>query len=397
MENKKWTEERLRAERKKVADEFPHFGAADHEEAMKCLRKLPENRSCAFKLGAAVSSGTTLLQSEAGGDILTAAFDRDFSFITAEGLRKMLERIEVPVQGVPQSPHTKIQCEVICASGGTSIAGGGISYNTPYESSISLEESLLDWQYCDRLVGFYNEMGIQINREMSVPPSSILIPPSMSNAVAIIEALMSAEQGVRNITIAQRQYGNLIQDVAAIKALKEQLEEYFSYFGYKDICISTAMRQLNSEFHANGQEAAAAACYGAAAASLAVVNKVHIEASCVDEAKIILNMLFGQSLPMSKEVETEISITKAETKCIINKVLEKGMGDLAAGVMIAFEKGIMDIPAAPAEFCLGQMTSGRDARGAVRYMDSARVPLSDELKGYNVRKLRERDKAERGI
>jgi len=397
MENKRWNEEKLMAERKKVADEFPRFVTEDHEETLKYLRKLPESRICALKLKAAGESGTTLLQSEADGDVITAVLDKDLGRITAEDLKKVTERIEVPIQGVPKSPYAKIHCEVFCASGVTCIAGGGVSYNTPYESNMSLVESLSDWQYCDRLVGLYNEMGIPVNREMSVPPSVILIPPSMSNAVSIIEALMAAEQGVRNITIAQRQYGSLIQDVAAIKALKEQLEEYLPYFGYKGICLSTAMHQLNSEFHGSGQGVRAAACYGAMTASLGIVDKVHIDTSCVDEAKIILNMLFGQSLPVSKEVETEISIIKAETKCIINKVLEEGRGDLATGVIKAFEKGIMDMTAAPAGFCLGQMAAGRDAGGAVRYLDSAGVPLSDELIAYNERKIKERDKTERRI
>lgn len=397
MENKRWNEEKLRAERKKAAADFPCFEMPDHKETLQYLKKLPDNRICASKLEAAGKSGTTLIQSAADGDIITAVLDKDLGCIAVKDLRKVIERLEVPVQGVPQSPWVKIHCEVVCASGGTSIAGGGISYNTPFESSISLEESMLDWQYCDRVVGLYNEMGISVDREMSAPPSFILIPPSMTNAVSITEALMAAEQGVRNITIAHRQYGSLIQDVAAIKALKEQLEEYFAFFGFNGINLRTAMHQPRSEFHGSGQEYRAEACYGAMAATLAAVNKVHMEASSVDEAKIILNMIYGQSLPVSREVETEISIIKAETKCIINKVLEEGKGDLAAGVIEAFEKGIMDIPAAPAKFCLGQMTAGRDPRGAIRYLDFAGVPLSDELMAYNTGKLKERDKTERRI
>ena len=42
----------------------------------------------------------------------------------------------------------------------------------------------------------------------------------MSNAVAIVEALLAAEQGVKNITVGYGQCGNLIQDVAAYKSVR---------------------------------------------------------------------------------------------------------------------------------------------------------------------------------
>ena len=84
----------------------------------------------------------------------------------------------------------------------------------------TIEKTLLDWQYCDRLVGFYEEQGISINREPFGPLTGTLVPPSTSNTVAIIEALLAAEQGVKNITVGYGQCGNLIQDVAAIRALR---------------------------------------------------------------------------------------------------------------------------------------------------------------------------------
>jgi hypothetical protein len=55
--------------------------------------------------------------------------------------------------------------EIIHAAGWTSNEGGGISYNIPYAKSISLSDSIYYWQYCDRLVGYYEEQGISINRE----------------------------------------------------------------------------------------------------------------------------------------------------------------------------------------------------------------------------------------
>ena len=64
-----------------------------------------------------------------------------------------------------------------------------------------------------------------------------MVPPSTSNAVAIVEALLAAEQGVKNITVGYGQCGNVIQDVAAIRALEEQTKEYLDDCGAKYDCI----------------------------------------------------------------------------------------------------------------------------------------------------------------
>src|SRR3712207_9155039 len=78
---------------------------------------------------------------------------------------------------------------------------------------------------CDRLVGFYEEQGVHINREPFGPLTGTLVPPSMSNAVAITETLLAAEQGVKNITVGYGECGNMVQDIAALRSLEEQANE----------------------------------------------------------------------------------------------------------------------------------------------------------------------------
>ena len=58
-----------------------------------------------------------------------------------------------------------------------------------------LKETIYDWQYVDRLTGIYEEAGVSINREPYGPLTGTLVPPSMSNAVAIIEALFGSRTG----------------------------------------------------------------------------------------------------------------------------------------------------------------------------------------------------------
>lgn len=392
MEKVRWSDEKFAQERVKTSLEFPQGEEINLIESTEYLQDMPKHRSYPQKLKMAQDKGITLLQAGMAGDIMTAAIDSK----SVSALRKISDELDMPVQVTITGPDSKVQCELLCASGWTSVAGGGVSYNVPYEGEFTLGQSLKDWQYCDRLISFYDECGIRINRETSVPPSEILVPPSISGAVSIIEMLMAAGQGVKDITLAQRQYGSLVQDVAAIMALREQAEEYLQYFGYKDMILNTSMHQLKSEFRGEESLNGAGASYGAMTAALAGADKVVLEWSGAAEAKSLLNMLYGQKLPASKELETEISIIKAETKCIVSAVIRLGAGDLESGLIKSFKTGVLDLPSAPSEFCLGEVTTGRDRLGAVRYLDTARVPLSYELKRFNKRKLQERDEIERG-
>jgi methylaspartate mutase epsilon subunit len=97
---------------------------------------------------------------------------------------------------------------------------------------------------------------------------------------------------------------------------------------------------------------------------------------------------------MSKELETEIAIIKSETKCIIDKLLELGNGDLSVGTVKGFEAGIIDVPFAPSKFNAGIMMPARDNNGAVRYLNFGNLPFTEELKNYNTKKLSERAKYE---
>jgi methylaspartate mutase, E subunit len=455
LKNKKWTEVEFFNMRKEVLSQWPTGMEVDLEEAVEYLKKVPEHKSFPAKLRKAKEAGITLAQPRAGvallkehiellthlqnegeADLLPSTIDsytRQNRYDECEvgiqeslaagrsllngfpgvnygvkGCRKVLEGVDLPLQARHGTPDARLLTEIIHASGWTSNEGGGISYNIPYAKSVSIEKALLDWQYCDRLVGYYEEQGISINREPFGPLTGTLVPPSTSNAVAIIEALLAAEQGVKNITVGYGQCGNLIQDVAAIRALEEQVNEYLVQYGYKDIYITTVFHQWMGGFPQDESKAFGVIASGAATAALAGATKVIVKtpheaigiptkeanAAGIKATKMTLNMLQGQKLPMSKELETEITIIKAETKCMMDKLFELGKGDLAIGTVKGFETGTVDIPFAPSKYNAGKMMPARDNNGAVRYFNFGNVPLNDELKAYNMKKLEERGKFE---
>ena len=451
LRNKKWTEEEFFEIRKEVLAQWPTGKNVDLDEAVEYLKQIPDSKNFAKKLIAAKKAGKTLaqpragvalldehikllqhLQNEGGADLLPSTIDaytrqnrydecergieqslaagrsllNGFPAVNhgVEGCRKVLESVNLPLQARHGTPDSRLLAEIIHAGGWTSNEGGGISYNIPYAKSVSIEKTLLDWQYCDRLVGYYEDHGVTINREPFGPLTGTLVPPSTSNAVAIIEALLAAEQGVKNITVGYGECGNLVQDVAAIRSLEEQVNEYLEAYGYKDVFITTVFHQWMGGFPADESKAFGVIATGAAIASLAGATKVIVKtpheaigiptkeanAAGIKATKMALNLLEGQRLSESKELQDEINLIKAEVKCMLDKTFELGDGDLAIGTVKAFEQGVIDIPFGPSKYNAGKMLPARDNNGAVRYFNVGNIPFTQELIDFNRKKLEER-------
>ena len=450
LKNKRWTDEEFFKVREEVLSQWPTGKEVDLQEAVDYLKKVPEEKNFAIKLKKAKEEKRTLAQpragvaliddhiellnyldKEGGADFLPSTIDsytRQNRYEECEvgidesikagrsmlngfpavnhgikGCRKVYESVNLPVQARHGTPDSRLLAEIIHAGGWTSNEGGGISYNVPYAKAVPIEKSIRDWQYCDRLVGFYEEQGITLNREPFGPLTGTLVPPSMSKAVGIIEALLAAEQGVKNITVGYGQCGNLVQDVAAVRALEEQTEEYLAEYGYKDMVITTVFHQWMGGFPEDEARAFGVISLGSTAAALSGATKVIVKtpheavgiptkeanAAGIRATKMILNMLEGQRLPDSKALQAEIEIIKAETKCILDKVFELGNGDLAVGTVKAFEQGVLDIPFAPSKYNAGKILPARDNEGCVRYLMTGNIPLSKDLLDFNRARLEE--------
>lgn len=455
LRNKKWTEEEFFGVREEVLNQWPTGKEVDLQEAVDYLKKVPTEKNFADKLVRAKEAGITMaqpragvalldehiallqhLQDEGGADFLPSTIDaytRQNRYEECEvgiqeslkagrsllngfpgvnhgvkGCRKVLESVKLPLQARHGTPDSRLLAEIIHAGGWTSNEGGGISYNIPYAKSVSIEKTLKDWQYCDRLVGFYEEQGIHINREPFGPLTGTLVPPSMSNAVAITEALLAAEQGVKNITVGYGECGNMIQDIAALRSLEEQTNEYLKAYGYNDVYVTTVFHQWMGGFPQDESKAFGVIVTATTIAALAGATKIIVKtpheaigiptkeanASGIKATKMALNMLEGQRMPMSKELEAEMNLIKAETKCILDKMFELGNGDLAVGTVKAFETGVMDIPFGPSKYNAGKMMPVRDNLGCVRYLEFGNIPFTEEIKNFNREKLQERAKVE---
>jgi methylaspartate mutase epsilon subunit len=306
------------------------------------------------------------------------------------------------------TPDARLLAQITYAGGFTSNEGGGISYNIPYAKNADLTKTIQDWQYVDRLTGIYEEAGAPINREPFGPLTGTLVPPCISHAVAIIESLLAAEQGVKNITVGYGQCGNLLQDVAAIETLQALTDEYLKKYGYGDVEVTTVLHQWMGGFPEDEAKAFAVIGWGSVAAALSHATKVIVKtpheavgiptmeanAQGLRCTKQVISML-GEQTVNTNSLKDEKEIISEETRCIIDEVFELGSGDIATGAVWAFKAGVLDIPFAPSRFNAGKLLPARDNDGAVRIFNTGNVPLSKELLAFHRTKIEERAKAER--
>ena len=455
IQNKKIPEGEFQALRAEVLTQWPTGRDVNLEESVAYHKAMPENRIFSRKLVEAKKNQKTLIQPRAGvpvvekhiellqhleqfgeADLLPTTIDsytRQNRYKEAENgieesirldramlngfpavnhgvanCRRVIESVNVPVQIRHGTPDARLLAEICFAGGFTSYEGGGISYNLPYAKSVPMEETIRDWQYVDRLTGIYEEAGVSINREPYGPLTGTLVPPCVSHAVAIIEALLAAEQGVRNITVGYGQCGNLVQDVAAIRTLEELTNEYMHKYGYDDAVITTVFHQWMGGFPQDEAKAFGVISWGSATAALSKATKVIVktphEAAGVPTmeanaqglrcTKQVISMLSDQ-VCTAANLEEEKDIIRRETRCIVDKCFELGEGDLAVGSVRAVLAGVLDIPFAPSRYNAGKMLPARDNDGAIRILDMGALPFTDDIKAFHRAKIEERAKAEK--
>ncbi|MCK5387699.1 MAG: methylaspartate mutase subunit E [Candidatus Izimaplasma sp.] len=455
VKNEKLTMEEFLRIRKEILQGWPtgSHPALELDEAVKRLKSVPPHKNFALKLRKAKEQGVTLIQPRAGvarldehiellqylekegrADFLPSTIDsytRHNRYENAEdgiresdkqgrsllngfpavnhgvdGCTKVYKNINVPIQARHGTPDARLLSEIICASMWTSNEGGGISYNIPYAKTIGLEDTIKYWQYVDRLVGYYYEQGIELNREPYGPLTGTLVPPSISNTVAIIESILAAEQGVKNITVGYGQGGNVVQDIAALKALEEQTNHYLKLFGYEDIFITTVFHQWMGGFPSNESDAMGLISFASTVAALGNATKMitktthesqgvptkEANAQGLRASKMVVNLLKGQRMPDSKEIEEEINQIKKEVDSLIHAVVKAGKGDIAQGAVNAFKRGLIDIPFAPSEMNNGKVLPARDIEGKIRILELGCLAFTDEIKEFHHQKLAERAK-----
>jgi methylaspartate mutase epsilon subunit len=290
--------------------------------------------------------------------------------------------------------------------------GGGVSgFNgAALEGCFSVEpqmkvlNAIENYQYVDRLLGWFQDQGVTFAREAGGFPSGTITPPCVSIVSSIIEALLAAEQGVKNIYASFPLNSCVIQDIAALQVERKLCKEYLSHAGFEDISYLQCAFQWSGPYPDETSQTLARICFDTIICAYAKVNKIIVKSS--EEAKgvpsregnaaglmasrKILELMKNQDYPKSNSVEQEAYIIESQCRAIMKKVFEMGDGDVAQGTASAIERGFLDFPFSINKNNPNIALAARDLTGAVRFFQHGNLPFDHEAIQYEKEKFQER-------
>ena len=451
LNNKRWSDEEFFREREKVLSLWPTGRDLDLEEAVAYLQKIPLHKNYARAVATAKKEGRTLvqprggvaliedhiallqcLQDRGGADLLpntTDTYTRNLKFQQAQqgieesrragrsmlngcpivnhglqAVRRITEAVDRPIIVLSGTAFPMLTAETGFAGGMTAYLGAGISYTAAYTKDLPFKQGIRNYQYVDRLTSFYEERGIRLHREQPGFLTGTLIPPGVGIAVAVLEMLMAAGQGVKHYSVGLCQSLDLFQDVAALWAIEEVGRDYLNRLGYGEVFFSTATHQWMQAFPTDEPRAYAVIILGGIIAAFSGATQIitkstheaegiptkEANADGVKATRMAIRLMRQNRLPVTPELLKEKQIIMLEARAILDKALEMGDGDPVRASLRSLQAGILDIPWAPNQHIAGRVIPVRDASGAVRYLDPAGLPLPAEVIEYHREMLKRR-------
>ncbi|GLZ39384.1 methylaspartate mutase [Actinokineospora sp. NBRC 105648] len=301
--------------------------------------------------------------------------------------RELVAAVGVPLQVRHGSPDGRDLFAVSLAAGITSFEGGGIGYNIPYAKDVPLADSLRAWQQVDAVTAELARSGVVLERELFGSLTAVLVPPSLSLAMTLLEAVLAAEQGVRCVSISYPQSGEVHQDVAALRAIRAVAAEYLP----ADMTVFTVLHEFMGVFPAGRDWAEALVHYGGLVGRLGgadkVITKTHQEALGIPTAAANahgLRLARAACSPLldfvrldEGRVAEEQHWIEREVAELVTPVLERPR--LATAVEAGFAAGTLDIPFSASVHARADVVPLRDPTGAIRYHAAGALPLSGDV------------------
>jgi len=451
--NKKWTDDYFFKEREKVLNQWSTGAEVDLDEAIAYHKAMPPTRNAALKAIEAKQKNLTYLcpssgsdtiknhtellvylQNEGQVDFVTSYIDsltRNCRFQEAEqalkkasdedrpvlngfpvvvhgvkGNRQVIDALTVPVILFGPTPDARLTSEIGLAGGHTGYSGGPLISFWNYTKDVPVEQVIHNFQYINRLMGYYEENGIPILYCVSGAMPAIS-PPSLMIAPEIIEILIAAEQGVKHIQLNNWLQGNISQDIAYISTFKKLTDNYLNKFGFHEVETTTFSVSPTGRFPTRHEQV-----YGLISlfTTIGVLGGVQLIGSrTIDEAfhiptkegtvksfrcaRILVDMLRPQSIDIlnRQAIETESYFIEKEVIAILDKVLDLGDGDVIRGCNRAISAGILDQPYATTQHVKGKVMGVKDYEGAARFFDFGDLPFDKEIIEFHKEKIARRE------
>ena len=453
IRNKKLSEDEFFKERQEVLAQWPTGKDVDLEEAIAFHKSLPPHKVWLNKMKYVKEHGETYaitgmgkatieeqielltyVEKEGQADILGTSvdsFSRQNNYKEAErglaesvkrgrsalngfpivnhgvaGFRKIVGAVNLPISMRYGAADPRLIDEIGFAGGHTAGAADALMDFWHHHSKITLETAISTHRYTQRLIGYYEEHGAPICASCQGLYGAG-ISPSLQMAAIIVQVLMMAEQGVKNIRLHFAAHGNLAQDAATANVLRKLTQEYLNRYGYEGIegflSVSFSLVQYPMEpgaaFAVVFMNTLMAKLCGAQANDIRTVAEAkgiptkEDTAYTFRTAKVMENFLQTQKIEVDKKaLEVETQMAEREVRCIVDKVLEFGDGDVVVGTIKAVKTGVLDNPFAtnPASPC--KVMGIKDSEGAIRYLNHGNLPFTNDILEFHRSKIMEREK-----
>ncbi|WP_045306366.1 methylaspartate mutase [Saccharothrix sp. ST-888] len=256
--------------------------------------------------------------------------------------------------------------------------GGPVSYCLPY-GRIPLHESVDNWsRSCDLFVRL-RELGREPHLEtFGGCMLGQLCPPSQLVAISALEALFFYQHGLRSISASYAQQTHQQQDVEAVFALRRLCAEllpeadwHVVVYAYMGVYPTTP----EGSYGLLGRAAELAASTGSERLIVKTVAE-SVRIPTMEENVSALEYAAATAAATGRiGAAAADSQTYAEAAALVAAVLNLAP-DVGRAMLLAFQRGYLDIP-----YCLHPDNQGRtrsylDAEGRLRWADIGRLPLA---------------------
>ncbi|MDT0530596.1 methylaspartate mutase [Micromonospora sp. DSM 115977] len=372
----------------------PRCGVGGHEQ-MRALLLALEEGAHPDVLSLTIDSYTRLNQFDRALSSLSNAPEEMNGYpLVTHGWRRgrdLNQAVSAPLEVRHGSPLPRRLFDTTIASGITSFEGGGISYNLPYCKDVPLAASLDAYAEIDARCGELAQADVVVDRELFGSLTGVLVPPSVSLAISVLEAVMATRAGVTCISIAYPQAGNLVQDVAALRAIRSLAGRYLP----SSVDVHPVLHEFMGVFPKSRARAEQLIFAGALTARLGgaakVVTKTVQEGYGIPDASAnihgmrlarIANAPFVSAIRLDEDaLEEEQHWIEREVDEIVGPLL--GAASLPLAISSAFERGSLDVPFSASRHARSNVMPCRDRAGAVRYLDAGGLPFSEDVMRRN--------------
>jgi methylaspartate mutase epsilon subunit len=454
LANRTWTDGELLEKRKEVLSWWPTGRDVDLQEAISYHRQLPEHKVFARKLDKCKREGIKPIQvglghatveetnnhrrlvEEGGADLVWIQVDtytrrrqfdkaqkgieesvktgvsvlNGYPYVNhgVQGFRTIVDSMNVPLLLEASSDEEPmLSAEIGLAGGGTANLSQDLRQLLAHSKNYSLAQRIINNQFNARLAAYYTERGAPIECLVTGMIHGY-VPSGMGSAIAILQTLLIAKQGVKFISVMTASLYNLIYDAANMSVCRKLTREYLDRYGHEDVRVHIVNWPWEGNWPPDAQRAAAVASWQAGISMLGGADWIHLRSvhegigiptpqanvASIKAGAQMRRMLAGQSLHDSEEFDVEKQMLELEVRAIVDKVLELGGGDPALGEVAAVEAGVLDVTVTPWIHAHGDVLALRDTSGVLRYVRNAQVPLPPQVLEYHRQKIAEREQVE---